>query len=163
MSLRLHTNTLLKVVYHKGGIHSPSCMGPIMICMTKEEGTYLSFIYYLLREVPSLSQTVNLAFAVPQLQGCRMLLPCFVTCIATGTSRLNWRNWGFLNLSIAKFAVTVMCKVAICPGQILNSNSMNQWRPCWENGIHTKVKKEEVPHNLLVISGNPRWKMWESG
>ena len=34
-------------------------MGPIMICMTKEEGTYLLFIRCLLREVPGLSQYLH--------------------------------------------------------------------------------------------------------
>lgn len=51
-----YKNTLLNV---KGGSHSPSCMGPVMICMTKEEGTYLSFIHCLLREVPGLSQYLH--------------------------------------------------------------------------------------------------------
>lgn len=34
-------------------------MGPIMICMTKEEATYLSFIHCLLREVSGLSQYLH--------------------------------------------------------------------------------------------------------
>ena len=51
-----YKNTLLNV---KGGSHSPSCMGPIMICMTKEEATYLSFIHCLLREVPGLSHYLH--------------------------------------------------------------------------------------------------------
>ncbi|KAL9977375.1 hypothetical protein ACROYT_G014767 [Oculina patagonica] len=51
-----YKNTLLNV---KGSNHSPSCMGPIMICMTKEEATYLSFLHCLLREVPGLSQYLH--------------------------------------------------------------------------------------------------------
>lgn len=43
----------------KGSDHSPSLMGPAMICMTKEESTYLSFLHCLLREVPGLSQYLH--------------------------------------------------------------------------------------------------------
>ena len=51
-----YKNTLLNV---KGGSHSSSCTGPIMICIPKEEGTYLSFIHFLLTEVPGLSQYLH--------------------------------------------------------------------------------------------------------
>ena len=51
-----YKNTFLNV---KGGSHSPSCTGPIMICMPNEEGTYLSFIHCLLTEVPGLSQYLH--------------------------------------------------------------------------------------------------------
>lgn len=43
----------------KGSDHSPSLMGPAMICMTKEESTYLSFLHCLLRELPGLSQYLH--------------------------------------------------------------------------------------------------------
>ena len=43
----------------KGSNHSPSFLGPVMICMTKEEQTYLSFIHCLLREVPGLGQYLH--------------------------------------------------------------------------------------------------------
>lgn len=51
-----YKNTLLRV---KRSNNQPSCIGPIMICMTKDEGTYLSFIHCLLREVPGLSQYLH--------------------------------------------------------------------------------------------------------
>ena len=49
-------NTLFKV---KGTDHSPSFLGPVMICMTKEEHTYLSLMHCLLREVPGFSQYLH--------------------------------------------------------------------------------------------------------
>lgn len=48
-----YRNTLLQV---KGSLHSPVFIGPMMICMTKEEQTYLSFVHRLIREVPGLSK-----------------------------------------------------------------------------------------------------------
>ena len=51
-----YKNTLFTV---KGATHSPCCIGPIFICMTKEESTYLSFIHCLLREVPGLCQYLH--------------------------------------------------------------------------------------------------------
>lgn len=51
-----YKNTLLKV---KNGTNSPTCLGPIMVCMTKEEATYLSFMHCLLRAVPGLSQYLH--------------------------------------------------------------------------------------------------------
>ena len=41
-------NTVLRV---KGANNHPSFLGPVMICMTKEETTYLSFIHCLNREI----------------------------------------------------------------------------------------------------------------
>ena len=49
-------NTILKV---NGSNHSPSFLGPIMICMTKEEHTYLSSMHSLLREVPGFSHYLH--------------------------------------------------------------------------------------------------------
>lgn len=46
-------NTILRV---KGANNHPSFLGPVMICMTKEESTYLSFIQCLNREIPGLSE-----------------------------------------------------------------------------------------------------------
>ena len=46
-------NTMLEA---KRSSRSPAFPGPLMICMTKEEGTYLSFAHRLLREVPGLSK-----------------------------------------------------------------------------------------------------------
>ena len=43
----------------KGSNRSPSFLGPVMICMTKEEQTYLSFIHCLLHEVPGLGQYLH--------------------------------------------------------------------------------------------------------
>lgn len=51
-----YKNTLLKV---KNGTNSPTCLGPIMVCMTKEEATYLSFMHCLLQAVPGLSQYLH--------------------------------------------------------------------------------------------------------
>lgn len=51
-----YKNTLFKV---KGTNHSPSFLGPVMICMTKEEHTYLSLMHCLLREVPGFSQYLH--------------------------------------------------------------------------------------------------------
>ena len=51
-----YKNTLFKV---KGSNHNPSFLGPVMICMTKEEHTYLSFMHSLLREVPGFSQYLH--------------------------------------------------------------------------------------------------------
>ena len=51
-----YKNTFLKV---KNGTNSPTCVGPIMVCMTKEEWTYLSFMHCLLRAVPGLSQYLH--------------------------------------------------------------------------------------------------------
>ena len=48
-----YKNTLLNI---KNETNSPMCVGPIMVCMTKEEATYLSFMHCLLRAVPGLSQ-----------------------------------------------------------------------------------------------------------
>lgn len=46
-------NTTLRV---KRANNHPSFLGPVMICMTKEESTYLSFIPCLNREIPGLSE-----------------------------------------------------------------------------------------------------------
>lgn len=51
-----YKNTLFKV---KGSNRSPSFLGPVMICMTKEEHTYLSLMYCLLREVPGFAQYLH--------------------------------------------------------------------------------------------------------
>ena len=49
-----YKNTILKV-----NDHSPGFLGPVMICMTKEEHTYLSFMHSLLREVPGFSHYLH--------------------------------------------------------------------------------------------------------
>ena len=49
-------NTTLQV---KGANNHPSFLGPVMICMTKEESTYLSFIHCLNREIPGLSEFLH--------------------------------------------------------------------------------------------------------
>ena len=49
-------NTVLRV---KGANNHPSFLGPVMICMTKEETTYLSFIHCLNREIPGLSEFLH--------------------------------------------------------------------------------------------------------
>ena len=46
-------NTVLRV---KGGKNHPSFLGPVMICMTGDESTYLSFIHCLIRENPGLNE-----------------------------------------------------------------------------------------------------------
>lgn len=51
-----YKNTVLRV---KGTNHSPCFLGPVMMCMTKEESTYLSFIHCLLRTVPGLGQFLH--------------------------------------------------------------------------------------------------------
>ena len=83
-----YKNTLLKV---KNGTNSPSCLGPIMVCMTKEESMYLSFIHCLLRAVPGLSQYLmqqvqmeSLLSEMQQQQVCGMRQACYVTCTEKG-------------------------------------------------------------------------------
>lgn len=49
-------NTLLEA---KRSSNAPAFPGPMMICMTKEECTYLSFVHRLLREVPGLSSYLH--------------------------------------------------------------------------------------------------------
>ena len=49
-------NTVLRV---KGTNTHPSFLGPVMICMTKEQSTYLSFIHCLNREIPGLSEFLH--------------------------------------------------------------------------------------------------------
>ena len=51
-----YKNTVLQV---KGTNRHPSCIGPVMICLTKEETTYLSFIHRLNREIPGLSEHLH--------------------------------------------------------------------------------------------------------
>ena len=45
-------NTMLEA---KQSLNAPAFPGPLMICMTKDQSTYLSFVHRLLREVPGLS------------------------------------------------------------------------------------------------------------
>lgn len=49
-------NTVLRV---KGANNHPSFLGPVMICMTRDESTYLSFIHCLIREKPGLSEFLH--------------------------------------------------------------------------------------------------------
>lgn len=49
-------NTILQV---KRGNNHPSFLGPVMICLTKEETTYLSFIYCLHCELPGLCEFLS--------------------------------------------------------------------------------------------------------
>ena len=49
-------NTMLQA---KRSSNAPAFPGPMMICMTKEECTYLSFVHRLLREVPGLSHYLH--------------------------------------------------------------------------------------------------------
>ena len=49
-------NTVLPV---KGANNHPSFLGPVMICMTRDESTYLSFIHCLIREKPGLSEFIH--------------------------------------------------------------------------------------------------------
>ena len=49
-------NTVLRV---KGANNHPSFLGPVMICMTRDESTYLSFIHCLIREKPGLSEFIH--------------------------------------------------------------------------------------------------------
>ena len=51
-----YKNPLLTV---KGTSHPPSLLGPVMVCMTKEESTYLSFLHCLLRAVPGLGNSLH--------------------------------------------------------------------------------------------------------
>lgn len=51
-----YKNTVLKV---KGTDRHPCCIGHVMICLTKEETTYLSFIHCLTREIPGLSEHLH--------------------------------------------------------------------------------------------------------
>ena len=43
----------------KGTSHPPSLLGPVMVCMTKDESTYLSFLHCLLRAVPGLGNFLH--------------------------------------------------------------------------------------------------------
>lgn len=43
----------------KGTSHPPSLLGQVMVCMTKDESTYLSFLYCLLRAVPGLGNSLH--------------------------------------------------------------------------------------------------------
>ena len=54
--LTTYKNPMLTV---KGTSHSPSLLGPVMVCMTKEESTYLSFLHCLLRAVPGLGNFLH--------------------------------------------------------------------------------------------------------
>lgn len=49
-------NTVLRV---KGANNQPSFLGRVMICMTRDESTYLSFLHCLIREKPSLGEFVH--------------------------------------------------------------------------------------------------------
>lgn len=49
-------NTVLRI---KGANNHPSFLGPVMICMTRDESTYLSFLHCLIRKKPSLDQFVH--------------------------------------------------------------------------------------------------------
>lgn len=49
-------NTVLRV---KGENNHPSFLGPVMICMTRDESTYLSFIHCLICEKPGLSEFIH--------------------------------------------------------------------------------------------------------
>ena len=49
-------NTLLKA---KGSEHCPTFVGLMMVCMTKDQQTYLSFVHRLVREVPGLSKFLH--------------------------------------------------------------------------------------------------------
>lgn len=51
-----YKNTILKV---KGTDCQPCHIGPIMICLTKEETTNLSFIHCLTHEIPGLSEHLH--------------------------------------------------------------------------------------------------------
>ena len=51
-----YKNTLLQV---KESNHSPSFLGPMMICLTKDYQTYLSFVHRLLREVPGFAHYLH--------------------------------------------------------------------------------------------------------
>ena len=51
-----YKNTVLKV---KGTNRHPCCIGPVMICLTREETTDLSFIQCLIREIPGLSEHLH--------------------------------------------------------------------------------------------------------
>lgn len=42
-----------------GANNHPSCLGPVMICMTRDESTHLSFLHCLIREKPSLGEFVH--------------------------------------------------------------------------------------------------------
>ena len=43
----------------KRSLNAPAFPGPLMICMTKDQSTYLSFVHRLLREVPGLSRYLH--------------------------------------------------------------------------------------------------------
>ena len=43
----------------KGNSHPHSLLGPVMVCMTKDESTYLSFLHCLLRAVPELGNSLH--------------------------------------------------------------------------------------------------------
>ena len=43
----------------KGTSHPPSLLGPVMVCMTKDESTYLSLLHCLLRAVPGLGNFLH--------------------------------------------------------------------------------------------------------
>ena len=51
-----YKNTLLEV---KGTSTSPSFLRPMMICLTKDYQTYLSFVHRLVREVPGISRYLH--------------------------------------------------------------------------------------------------------
>ena len=53
-----YKNTILRV---NGSNHSPNVLEPVMICMTKEEHSYFSFMHSLLREVPGFNRRLNSA------------------------------------------------------------------------------------------------------
>lgn len=148
-----YKNTLLNV---KGGSHSPSCMGPVMICMTKEEGTYLSFIHCLLREVPGLSQYLHATGTDSELAlrnaTAAGMQNAFALLRYLQASRLNWRNWGFLNLWTAKFAVTFMPKVVVCSGQIRRAIQWASGDPVGNMGCTWEWRKKRSPTICQLFS-----------
>ena len=76
-----YKNTLLEVKKTK---NAPSFLGPMMICLTKDYQTYLSFVHRLVREVPGFSSHLHVygtdsEDALAGFQGASHLL-CYIHC-----------------------------------------------------------------------------------
>lgn len=136
-------------------------MGPVMICVTKEEGTYLSFIHCLLREVPGLSQYLHatgtdseLALRNATAAGMQNASALLRYLHSQRSIKAKLKELGISQSLNSKICCGIYAKGSSLLWSDSKSNSMSEWRSCWKHGMHLRVKKEEVPHNLPAIFGN---------
>ena len=145
-----YKNTLLRV---KDGSHSPTCLGPMMICLTKEQSTYLSFMHCLLRDATGTDNEPGLRNACAAgMQNSSGLL-CYLHSKRNIQVKLK-------ELGISQSLTNRICQDIFAKGSGL---LWENYKECLKSGNPSSPWRGKVHHSLHLTFARTSWLTRERG